>query len=124
MNETPENIQEQGPNIYLTQLRTALDSKDEGLLRAVINGIQIYVHGTDRTHFSPLSDEDIRTIIKTGEAMINVGTGTHGERIMIKNGELYMPAPNPDIEEHVREKRMNFQHLFNLHDMADLRVKF
>jgi hypothetical protein len=130
MHEIPQNFPEQNPNIYLAQLRKALDSRDEKLLRAVIDGIQISVHGTDKTHFSPLSDEDIRTLIETGEAMINVGTGTHGQRIMIRNGELYMPMPDPAIPrpaiigEQVRENRMNFQRLFNLPDTSDLRVEF
>jgi hypothetical protein len=128
MNEIPENTSEQAPNIYLTKLREALDSKNKDLLRAVVDGIQINVHGTDKTHFSPLDDEDLDTLLGTGYAMINVGSGTRGQRIMIKDSELYMPPPtDPDLVEYVRENRMNFKRLFNLPDLPDnqeLRVRF
>ncbi|MES2088015.1 MAG: hypothetical protein V4467_03425 [Patescibacteria group bacterium] len=130
MNEIPQNVPEQPINVYLTQLRKALDSKDATLLGSVINGIQRNVQGTDRTSFSPLDDEDIRTLLETGRAEINVGTGTHGQRIYIKDAELHMPPGGPRVEKAkvVIEQRMNFKRLFDLpldlSDTEDLRVRF
>ena len=128
MNEIPQNTLELNPNVFLAQLRQALNSKSAELLRAVVDGIQIGIHGTDETHFSPLSDDDLRVLLETGRAMINVGSGTRGQRIYVKDGELYMPPGNPGIAEYIKEQRMNFKRLFDLPldlpDSEDLRVKF
>ena len=125
MHEIPQNVSEQNPNIYLAQLRRAFDSKDIGLLRAVVNGIQVYVHGTDKTPCSMLSEEDLRKLMETGAGMIYVGTGSHGQRIVIKNGEMYMPSSsNATIEKLTIVNKMNFRHLFNLSDTEDLLVRF
>ena len=131
MNEIPQNTPEQNPNEYLAQLRKALNSKDAVLLREVVDGIQRNVHGTtDNTPYSPLSDSDISILLETGTAMINVGSGTHGQCMFFKNVELHMPPCGTTVEKekYVKEQRMNFKLLFDLPpdlpDTQDLRVSF
>lgn len=123
MNEIPSNLPEQSPNIYLTQLREALNSKDEKLLREVVNGIQIYVNGTYKWRM-PLDDNDLHKLLETWDATIPVGIGTQGQRIRIKDGQLYLHADDAKSEKEAREFRLNFQRLFNLPDLQDLRTRF
>lgn len=120
----PGTTSEQSPSLYLSYLKNALDLKNRELLRAVVNGIQTYVHGIDKTHYSPLSENDIDALLETGSGVITVGTGTHGECIYIKDGELYM-AGSPQVDPFIRDKKENFRRLFNLSPgTKDLRVRF
>lgn len=125
MREIPENAPEQSSNVYLSQLREAFDAKDKNLLRTVVDSIQTSVHGMSKTPFSTLPDRNLLMLLETGEGMINVGTGTAGQRIYIKNRELYMPAVDAQSERYARQYRINFRYLFDIPDNEeDLRVRF
>jgi len=110
---------------YLEGLRSALNTKNFALLRATVNGIQRFIHGTNsKRQLGRLDDEDVHKLLETGRGMITVGIGTQGQRIFIKDGQLYMPTGDAKSEEQAKEFRLNFQRLFNLPDIQDLRVTF
>ena len=103
-------------NPYLRQLREGIDGKDLSKLRMITDAIQRQVHKLSKVQIAPMTDHDLQRLIDTGEGEILVGTGTLGERIKIKNGQLYMSYSRPFYD--------NFRYVFELSDDQELRVSF
>ena len=113
-------------------LRAAIDSKNREAIRQATNFIQVAIQGVlgekSVAQSSPLTDHDIEQLIKTGEACIYIGTGTQGERIYIKDDEIYMPLPVDRTSAPALQSSKywsKFRTKFNLAaDEENLRLKF
>ncbi len=111
-----------GVNPYLATLRKSIEEKDINNLRMIVDAIQRQVHRMPKVTIAPMNSTELNKLIKTGQGMIYVGTGTIGERIYIENGELYMPEEKDQPSS--RRFYDNFRYVFELGDDEKLRVKF
>jgi hypothetical protein len=108
-------------NLYLRTLRRGIENRDIETLTMIIDAIQRQVHRS-KSATSPMSNDALRKLIDTGEGEIYVGTGTLGERIYIRNGELFMPQQSDQA--YSQRLYNNFRYVFELADNQELRVKF
>jgi hypothetical protein len=126
--EKPPSIEDgneaERPNFTLIHLREAFDTNDKKQLRILIDYIQETIQRSDTMKCSPMTDEDLEILLKTGEGEIYVGTGTKGQRIYIRDGELRMPYSEGRDAELGRKYHLNFEHLFDIPTGEELRVKF
>ena len=122
--ETPEiKLKYEGGKELLNQLSLALQSKDINALCTAMNRLQNAVD--EKKMCSPMSDEEIRTLLSTGEATLYVGTGSLSSRIFITKEGFSMPVSDSDLR-HGYGKRCqdNFRRLFNIPEGQDLSVTF
>ena len=121
----PENqIEIKQPNFTLRQLRDAFDKKDKQQLREMLDYIQNMVQRGDNMKCSPMTDKDLERLLETGEGELYVGTGTSGQRIFIKNDELWMPFTEDRDAEIGKRYHLNFEYLFDVPQVKELKVKF
>src|SRR3989344_3203805 len=124
ISEPGSKIEIKQTNIALTQLREAFDKKDIKLLRTMIDYIQEQIQKGDNMKCPPMTDRELENLLATGEGDLYVGTGTSGQRIFIKNGELWMPFTEGRDAELGKHYHLNFEYLFNIPKGEKLRVKF
>ncbi len=106
----PENI---GKSI-IEMLGYAIPSKDKEMLRFVLEDLQRRIHEGNSTNLDgmPISDEDIKKLIETGIIRIEIGSGTRGHRIFIKDGRIFMSYDERVDQRHAE----NFRKIFDLDD--------
>ena len=121
-NEDPISAIERSDNVYLKNLRKGINEKDEAFVRETIDAIWRGVNRGDARHHAPPSADIIKSIIEHEYAEIGVGSGTKGERIFIKRGELFM---NEQLDQpNSLPLSRNFRYFFELEDDAPLSVVF
>jgi hypothetical protein len=120
--ENPISAVERPENVYLKNLRKGINEKNEVLVRETIDAIWRQINRGDSRQCSPPSEGEIRSIIDHEHAEIPVGSGTHGERIFIKRGELFMNEQSDQRSSQPLYR--NFRYFFELEDDAELRVIF
>lgn len=117
----------------LTQLETALHTKNKAEFKRVANLIQTQVNKGCKTDLDKmnmrLTESEIDEALRTGEGMMPVATASHGDRIYFdydrlsekpSGFRLYMPID--EKTDHAHNRWQNFAEMFGYHSYTDPRI--
>jgi hypothetical protein len=124
MDNEPKNNQSETKknSIVLGFLNEAIQNKNKVKVREMVDYIQKIIE-EGGLHCSPMPDNEIDELIKTGKGTIYVGSGTSGQRVFIEDGGLRMPYNSEKDEELGKRYHNNFRYLFDVPEGEDLIVK-
>jgi len=85
--ENPEAREDPSAKTLLENIGVACDSQNTDLLLSTLVIVQTAIDGNSHSQLHKINLQEIQGFFATGELIIPVGTGTHGQRIALKGGE-------------------------------------
>lgn len=110
----------------LITLRRAFENQDITPLGIIVGNIQRLTEKWGTLHCPPMGDVDLQQLLKTGRGMIEVGSGTSGQRIFFnaEEGEIFMNDSSERDNELGKKYHTGFRDLFGIREGEELRVRF